>query len=161
MKRNRVPRDVILKKSCFQADYQTFLHAWMQNIELPKYLSLDTLKPNVTETLSKWQKLTQKITLVTMRQNRKNLCAQLKKLCIYDHFDEIIDCPPTKKNSKYLALKDKNLSNAIFIGDTEEDMNTADMLNISSIAITTGLREKKFLDAKNYYSEIKNINFII
>jgi beta-phosphoglucomutase-like phosphatase (HAD superfamily) len=97
MKRNRVPRDVILKKSCFQADYQTFLHAWMQNIELPKYLSLDTLKPNVAETLSKWQKLTQKITLVTMRQNRKNLCAQLKKLSIYNHFDEIIDCPPKKK----------------------------------------------------------------
>ena len=66
-------------------------------IELPKYLSLDTLKPNVAETLSKWQKLTQKITLVTMRQNRKNLCAQLKKLSIYNHFDEIIDCPPTKK----------------------------------------------------------------
>lgn len=96
-----------------------------------------------------------------MRQNRKNLCAQLKKLSIYNHFDEIIDCPPTKKNSKYLALKDKSLSNAIFIGDTEEDMNAANMLNISSIAITTGLREKKFLDAKNYYSEIKNINFII
>ena len=56
-------------------------------------------------------------------------------------------------------MKDKIFNNAIFIGDTEEDTNTAKMLGIKSIGITNGLRNKKFLEADYYYEEIKDIDF--
>ena len=100
-----------------------------------------------------------KIVLVTMRQNREFLLNQLRELKILDLLDEVIACPPERKNTKYEALKNKSFKKAIFIGDTEEDTNTARMLNIQSIGITNGLRKKEFLDADYYYEEIKDINF--
>lgn len=159
MKTSKITRDVLLNKSNFQASYSEFFEEWMKNIEDEKYLTLDSLKPQVFETLDRWTKLTSNMVLVTMRQNREFLIQQLKNLKVHDFFDEIIDCPPQRKNTKYEALKNKNFEKAIFIGDTEEDTNTAKMLNIKSIGITNGLRKRNFLDADYYYEEIKDIDF--
>ena len=160
LKRSKVTRDVVLKKSCFQASYGQFYNSWMQNIEDPEYLKLDTLKPRVKETLERWKHLTNKLILITMRQNRKYLIAQLQDFKVHFLFDEIIDCPPQRKNTKYVALKNKKFDRAIMIGDTEEDTKTAKMLNIKSIGITDGLRKKEYLDADYYYKNIKDIDFL-
>lgn len=159
LKRDKIKRDVVLLKSNFQASYDVFFDSWMKNIENEKYLELDILKPNVIETLNEWKNITDKIVLVTMRQNRAFLLQQLKDLDVYSLLDEIIDCPPQRENTKYEALKNKIFSKAIFIGDTEEDTKTAKMLNIKSIGITNGLRSQKFLDADYYFEEIKDIDF--
>lgn len=159
LKRSKITRDVVLEKSDFQDSYDVFFEAWMKNIEDEKYLQVDTLKPKVIETLGKWKNIADKIVLVTMRQNRTFLLQQLKDLGVYDLLDEIIDCPPERKNTKYEALKSKKFDKAIFIGDTEEDTNTAKMLNMKSIGITNGLRKKEFLDADYYFEEIKDIDF--
>ena len=151
MKRSKITRDIILEKSDFEASYSDFFKSWMKNIENEKYLKLDTLKPQVIETLEVWKKISNNIVLVTMRQNRNYLIQQLKDLNVYSFFDEIIDCPPQRENTKYEALKNKNFENAIFIGDTEEDTKTAKMLHIKSIGITNGLRKKEFLEADYYY----------
>ena len=159
MKRSKITRDILLSKSNFQETYEIFFEEWMKNIEDEKYLVLDILKPHVHEVLNIWKEFTNSIVLVTMRQNRKFLIQQLKNLAVYDFLDEIIDCPPQRKNTKYEALKNKAFNSAIFIGDTEEDTNTAKMLDIKSIGITNGLRKKEFLDADYYYEEIKDIDF--
>ena len=142
MKISKITRDIVLEKSNFNASYNEFFEEWMKKIEDEKYLKLDTLKPKVLETLKTWKDLTSNIVLVTMRQNRDFLIQQLKELEVYSNFNEIIDCPPQRKNTKYEALKDKKFNNAILIGDTEEDTNTAKMLNIKSIGITNGLRKR-------------------
>lgn len=159
LKRNKVTRDVVLEKSNFKESYNVFFDAWMKNIEDKKYLKLDILKPNVIEILRQWKNISNSIVLVTMRQNRAFLIEQLKDLGVYNLLDEIIDCPPQRKNTKYEALKHKNFKTAIFIGDTEEDTKTAKMLNIKSIGIISGLRKKEFLDADYYFEEIKDIDF--
>lgn len=159
MKISKIKRDVLLLESNFGKTYEVFFEEWMKNIEDEKYLKLDVLKPDVAKTLKKWNKITDKIVLVTMRQNRDFLLNQLRRLDILDLLDEVIDCPPERKNTKYEALKNKSFKKAIFIGDTEEDTNTAKMLNIQSIGITNGLRKKEFLDADYYYEEIKDIDF--
>lgn len=159
MKRSMITRDILLNKSNFQGTYEIFFQEWMKNIEDEKYLILDVLKPQVVEVLNSWKEFTSNIVLVTMRQNREFLIQQLKNLAVYDFLDEIIDCPPQRKNTKYEALKNKAFNSAIFIGDTEEDTRTAKMLNIKSIGITNGLRKKEFLDADYYYEEIKDIDF--
>ena len=161
MKRNKITRDLLLEKSNFQESYEVFFNEWMNNIENEKYLRLDTLKPKAIETLKAWKNTTEQIILVTMRQNREYLLNQLNFLGVLPLLDEVIDCPPQRKNTKYDALKNKNFEKAIFIGDTEEDTNTAKMLNIKSIGITNGLRKKEFLDADYYYEEIKDIDFNI
>lgn len=159
LKTSKIKRDVILEKSDFQGTYNDFFDEWMKNIENEKYLKLDFLKPKVSEALKRFQNITSKILLVTMRQNRDFLIQQLKELKVYEYFDEIIDCPPQRENTKYEALRSKKFKKAIFIGDTEEDINTAKLLNIKSIGITNGLRKKEFLDANYYYKEIIDINF--
>lgn len=159
MKRNKITRDVLLKKSNFKESYDVFFDEWMSNIENEKYLSLDTLKPKVIDTLKAWRDVADKIVLVTMRQNREYLLNQLNFLDVLPLLDEVIDCPPQRKNTKYEALKNKKFKSAIFIGDTEEDTNTAKMLGIKSIGIINGLRNKSFLEADCYYEEIKDIDF--
>lgn len=161
MKRSKVKRDVLLEKSKFENSYDVFYNEWIENIEKEEYLKYDILKPSVNDTLKKWKKLTSKIVLVTMRQSRETLIYQLKNLNIYDLFDEIIDCSPIKGMNKYDVLKGKEFQKAIFIGDTEEDIKTAKLLKIPSIAILNGLRKKEFLEADYYYNEIKDIDLEI
>jgi len=159
MKRSKVSRDIILSRSNFKGSYQDFLTAWMSNIEKEKYLKLDFVKPEAIETIKQWENVSDKTVLVTMRQNRVFLINQLKSLGVYSILHEVIQCPPQKNNAKYESLKDKKFTSAIFIGDTEEDTNTAKMLRIKSIGITNGLRKKEFLSADYYSKEIKDINF--
>ncbi len=73
LKRNKITRDIILEKSNFQESYEIFFKEWMISIENEKYLNLDILKPEVVETLKSWRNITDKIVLVTMRQNREYL----------------------------------------------------------------------------------------
>lgn len=159
LKRSKVTRDIVLEKSNFKESYDVFFNEWMSNIENEKYLKLDVLKPDVVKILYEWKKITNKIVLVTMRQNRELLLNQLSGLEILGLLDEVIDCPPERKNTKYEALKNKFFDKAIFIGDTEEDTKTAKMLNIKSIGIVNGLRKKEFLEADYYFEEIKDIDF--
>ncbi|PKL40246.1 MAG: hypothetical protein CVV41_20095 [Candidatus Riflebacteria bacterium HGW-Riflebacteria-1] len=161
MKRSKIKRDVLLEKSGFQALYSCFLDDWMKLIESPQYLKFDKLKPKAKETLVKWKQSNFKIVLVTMRQNRENLINQLKQLGVFSLLDEIIDCPPLRQNTKFEALKYYNFCKAIFIGDTEEDANTAKMLGIPFIGITNGLRTKELLNADLYFKEICQINLDI
>ena len=159
LKRAKVPRNIILSLSKFNGSYFEFLDEWGHSIEDRKYLALDTLKPDVKMTLRYWQTISDKIVIVTMRQNRKHLIEQLINLEIFSLVDEVIDCPPQRKNTKYEALRAKSFKKAVFIGDTEEDINAAKMLGIKSIGITNGLRNKELLNTNSLYEEIKDIKF--
>jgi len=161
LKRARVPRDQVLEASKFGAPYETFANEWMERIESEKFLSFDELKPQIKETLSEWKKLFSgvSIELVTMRQSRHNLIDQLSRLGVIECFDVVTDCPPMRKNTKYQALKDRKFNRAVFIGDTEEDINTANMLNIPSIGVVNGIRDKQYLQADYFANEIVDINF--
>ena len=159
-KRNKVSRDVLLKKSGFSYNYETYLHEWVTSIERPEYLQYDVLKPRVSETLEAWkQNYSRKLVLVTMRQNRQNLLVQLKQLDILNMFDEVIDCNPFINEPKYTMLKEIKFNRAIFIGDTEEDVYTARKLDIPIIGILNGLRNKDYLHADRYVDEICQIVF--
>lgn len=156
MKRNKNNRKFMLEKSNFKGSYDEFMNNWLKLIENEYYLNFDILKPNVIESLLRLKRITKKLVLVTMRNNKKNLIKQLNKLKIEKIFDEVIVCGSHLKNSKYESLKNKEFESAVIIGDTEEDTNTAKMLNIKSIGILNGLRSKKHLDANYYFDEITN-----
>lgn len=158
LKRSMTDRKLILEQSHFNGSYDIFSDLWLRNIEKEEYLILDDLKPQARETMQRWKSIGHKIILVTMRQNRVALLKQLKRLGIYDIFERVIDCPPHIQNTKYEKLKAISFQRAIFIGDTEEDTNTAKMLNIKSIGITNGLREECLIKADYYYKEIKHID---
>lgn len=158
LKRNKIQRTMLLELTGFKGSYDEYFTSWIDLIEQKKYLEYDVLKPDVHKTLLKWSEDCENLYIVTQRQNRENLIWQLSNLDIKKYFNKILTCPPGIEGSKYYALKDIAFNKAIMIGDTEEDMMTAKRLGISSIAIKTGLREKKYLDANVYVDEIKDID---
>lgn len=159
LKRNMVERNIIIKKSDFQGTYDEFMNMWMETIETKKYLKYDTLKPKAVETLENFRKYSNKIYLVTMRNNSNNSMLQLEELGLSRLFDSIILCSSKRENPKYNALKKIQFHSAIVIGDTEEDTKMAKRLGIKCIGITNGLRERKLLEADYYVDEICNIDF--
>lgn len=158
MKRSKITRDVFLEKSNYKCTYNNFLTQWLENIESEKYLYYDQLKPDVIEVLNGWKNYTHRIILITMRNNQENLYRQLDELKIRNIFDEIIICSCKENNEKYKFVKDIKFVKAIVIGDTEHDVNLAEKLNIKCIAVTSGLRKKRFLNADFIEEDIKNID---
>lgn len=158
MKRNKTKRDVYLEKSYYRGTYNQFLEKWIERIEDTKYLSYDKLKPHVIETITGWKEDVNKVVLVTMRNNVDNLYWQLENLEIACLFDDIVICKCIDNANKYDSIKDYRFNHAIVIGDTELDVRLAKDLNVKCVAVTNGLRDKKYLDADYYASEIFEIN---
>jgi phosphoglycolate phosphatase-like HAD superfamily hydrolase len=163
LKRSKTKRTELLKLSNFKGEYEDFIQSWLSNIEEKCYLKYDELKPDTHNTLSKLRKLTKNLYLVTMRNNKKNLFEQLKDLNINKYFDNVIVCGTTIEHSKFIALRnlDCNSKHSIFIGDTEEDTETAKKLGIVSIGILNGLRDKNNLHADYYVNELSEIELEI
>ncbi|NOW89444.1 phosphoglycolate phosphatase-like HAD superfamily hydrolase [Clostridium beijerinckii] len=158
MKRNKISRDILLHKSYYKNTYNNFLNKWLMSIESKKYLSYDILKPNAVNTLIGWRSYSKKLILITMRNNSENLYWQLDRLSIRNLFDDVIICKCSNNTQKYDFIKDFIFTRAIVIGDTEYDTVLASKCNIKCIAVTNGLREKKFLNSDFYTSEIKDID---
>ena len=126
---------------------------WLDRIEEKEYLELETLKFGVIEFL-KWLKEQGKnVILVTMRRNRENLLWQLEKLQIKEYFSEIISGNPLISKKKDLVTNCDEKA-AIVIGDTEGESELAQKLGAPFIAITSGMRERKYLDADFYIEQL-------
>ncbi|WP_048035021.1 HAD family hydrolase [Brevibacillus brevis] len=157
LKRNKRSLRDILKKSNFTEEETIFYQEWVKRIETKKYLKYAQLKPKVKETLIEWRKLCHKIILVSMRSSLENLVWQTKKESLYESFDEIRSCSPFIKHGKYNILSEYSFSTGIFIGDSEEDMVPAKMLGLKTIAVTNGIRDKKYLIADYYAEELFDV----
>lgn len=161
LKREKVSLDVILNMSMYKSNKENFLDEWLDKIEKFKYMRHDKVKPDVEKVLKNFKEEGFKIILVTMRRNKNNLINQLNKLEITEYFDAVYCCG-VEMNSKFEMIKNIKFDYALFIGDTEDDIDTAKRLNIKSVAILNGLREKRFLCNADYlFQEIKDIDINI
>ncbi|MHC1682485.1 MAG: HAD family hydrolase [Clostridiaceae bacterium] len=158
LKRKKTSLDLILQKSKYKYSTEKFLKEWYEKIESYNYMKYDKLKPEIESALNRFVNFGYKIILVTKRRNKKNLVKQLNELGISKYFHDVY-CNDFGVNSKIKMVKDIDFDNALFIGDTEEDIETAKYLDIKSIAVMNGIREKKFLyKADYYYDEVKDID---
>lgn len=154
MKRNRINRHIQLGASGAESFYDDFLLNWIEKIEQKKYLALDVLQSGSSETLSNWKSQGLRIVLATMRHNSENLEWQLNKLNIFSLFDEIIaigNGNSGKIKAEHVISRVKNIKslNAVWIGDTEIDIDAAKYLGIDVCAVACGLRTAEFLETLN------------
>lgn len=160
LKREKKSNNDILELSGLSiTEINSFKAKWLNNIESKKYLKNDKLKKNVFETLSKWES-NFNINLVTQRNNCENLHWQLEYFGISKYFNQIFCCDALRFRTKYDAVKHISFDKAIVIGDTENDQNLAEKLGVPFLAITTGIRNQKHLNANYYFSEISDIQNI-
>lgn len=151
MKRNRINRYIQLAASGAETFYDDFFLNWMQKIEQIKYLSLDLLQKGSFKTLSNWKSQGISLVLATMRHNSENLNWQLNQLNIMSLFDEVIavggaDSGKVKAEHVLARVKGIKSHNAIWIGDTEIDVDAARYLGLDVCLVICGLRTAEFLE---------------
>lgn len=141
-------------------DYKAFQEEWMCSIESPEYLSKD--KPydessNVLETLKKMQI---KMFLCTARQNIYGVEQQLAKFNWTNYFDDVY-ITEQKKTKKELLDNKIDWQDALFIGDTSQDIKLAQSYGGVSVAVTHGFRSEEYLRTFNPDYLINNISHLI
>jgi phosphoglycolate phosphatase-like HAD superfamily hydrolase len=122
-------------------------YAWLQNIEAPFWLSLDTLFPDTVDVLESFRGSGGKLILLTARQNRLLLLQQLLRLGIGKCFDDI-ECvsPFAAVDEKAGVLFSQDVD--CFVGDSETDFRAAKMARVPFYAVSTGQRSSTFLAAQ-------------
>lgn len=113
------------------------------------YLRLDRIFPDVNELLSDLSK-DYLIYILTIRHKRQNTEAQLQLLGINQYNNVIVE----GNKEQHMSLI-PNLT--YMIGDAENDILPANNLGITSIAVTTGIRNRKLLQEMSPKYIIDNI----
>ena len=94
----------------------------------------------------------------------------IKKFGVYEYFDEILGADNTLAESKierakaFFNSKDINRNEAVFIGDTLHDLETANALGIDCVLVAFGHQGRKLLNNHNAYNveglqEVRDILF--
>ncbi len=164
LKRKKTPWLSIFKKGALKIDKSDFLDLWLWCIEGKIYLSLDTLHPYTKRRLLSLSKKNS-LYLISLRQSKKNLLWQIKKLGIDKYFKKIIHCPhgsnkPWQEKAKLIRNNLKSKEQAVVIGDTEIDIRAAKLLGIKSIGVTSGIRTKDLLKREKPDCLIPNLRNI-
>ena len=162
LKREKKSLKDILKKTQAGDISGKFKKEWKDKIEDPAFLNLDTVSFSTRKKLVHL-KNNYKLVLVTLRNHPRSLINQLKKKKIDKIFDKIL-----VKSARGYRLRWKVKYNliqkygkhdkySIMIGDTETDILAGKKLKIKTVAVSGGMRNRKFL--KKYKPDflIKNI----
>jgi phosphoglycolate phosphatase len=150
LKRNRTPIQEILKKTNADDIIKQFKKEWDDLIEKEEYLKLDKISQNRKFFLLKLKKKYSLI-LVTLRHNQDALYYQLREKKLINIFHKILVISGKKAKNKWkVKLKliksfGKYDGNSIMVGDTESDILTGKKLGIKTVAIWSGMRNKKIL----------------
>lgn len=130
-------------------------------IEQHSFLSLDRKFKEVDGVLAKL-KVESNIVLVSLRHNHDNLCRQLQQLKVDNIFDEVLT--GSDNNYSAQATKRRLIENSLFrseikyaVGDTEVDIEAGRAAGCITVAVTSGIRQQKYLMDFNPNYIINNI----
>lgn len=146
-KRTKIPLCQILNLSDKNGILNKYKKKWLKWIEDTEALKLDKVFSYVKEVLFEL-KNRYNLTLVTLRRNPQNALNEVKKLGLDKYFKDIHVVIPNNKYPHILKYK-KIISsgnfdnNSILVGDTEVDILAARKLGIKSVAVLSGIRNKK------------------
>lgn len=149
-KRKKIAEDKILNLSPFLKTFKEYQKKRIANLENRQILDLDKPFKWVNKTLEKLSK-NNLLYLMTLRRNRNNLKYQLKKLDLNRFFTLILNVSPTVNpvgSKEKLIQKIHFTKKGIWIGDTEADILLAKKVGLISVAVYSGIRERRYL--KNF-----------
>ena len=115
-----------------------FEKRWLKLIETKEYLDKDTVYPDVIETLKRLKKQ-YALYLATARQSVENTTAELKRLKLFDLFDDVLITEHKATKEELIRQHIAPMSaDDIFVGDTGKDVQTGKALGMKTSAISTG-----------------------
>lgn len=127
------------------------LAKWIERVEQPQYLKLDTIQPHAAAVLARWAARGDTLRLVTLRRHQEHLREQLEDLGLTRFFDRVIVCDPAlggkgKADRAALGVPPAELRASIWIGDTEVDAAAAAELGCAKLyLVSCGIRTEEYL----------------
>jgi phosphoglycolate phosphatase len=126
------------------AQCESFRRRWAEEIERPRWLGLDEVQPGAAAALAELRRHLP-LVLVTLRQDRAALEAQLDRLGLTVFFRRVLSASPLAGDGPTLkaALIARHAPGAFgaIVGDTEIDLRTGKILGLPTIAVTCGIRD--------------------
>lgn len=153
IKKQKINQRELLKKYFNYSDKQceSFHKLWIEKVEEPERLRQDFLFDGMREVLFKLSKK-YNLYVVTNRQSKELTLKQLETLDIKKYFKDILVTQQKSNKDELIRKNIKIFKDSTFIGDTEEDIKCAKILNIKSIAVTWGFLNENIL--KKYLPDI-------
>ncbi len=152
LKRNMSDHRKILSEYFNYTDdkIDTFQKEWLNLIETEEYLSIDKLFDFTKNVLDNLTVKNFNLYIVTARQSKLMAYKQLLAIGIFDYFKAILVTENKKSKAQLILDTVNNLNeNDILIGDTGLDIKTAKELNIKSMAVLSGFRNRTILQNYN------------
>ena len=118
---------------------------WFKEIESEEYLALDRFFPYSRNVLKQLAETCQ-LYLVTSRQFEDRVHAQLKTLRIENFFTSVMVTGQKLEKAELINLADLDPQKEdLLIGDTGQDVETARLLGVQSIAVLSGFSNRAIL----------------
>lgn len=122
---------------------------WIENIEKEQYLNKDRIFPFTKEVLDTMNEK-YRLVLITLRMKKDMLLNEIKRFGIKKYFRDILIAYNRNNpnyESKYMLIKRLPYfnKNAVLVGDTEVDIGIAKLLDIKSIGVLSGIRNRENL----------------
>ncbi len=164
-KRKKVSWPEILKEARSDVGEKEFMKYWMRRIEMKKYLILDKIQPYTKSTLNSLRKK-YILYLISLRQSKKNLLWQIKRVNIDKYFKKIMHCKynfdkPWEGKAELIKEIIESQENTLIVGDTEVDIRASKLVGIKSVGIANGIRTKELLLKEKPDFLISDINEIL
>ena len=130
-----------------ETDFIEFERKWFSLIETEKYLNYDEPFDFTKNVLAKLKSQKFELYILTSRQFKEITLKQLFNLGLFPFFEKILITCGSK--SKFDLVKESGILlsyNDILVGDTGVDIDTAKALNIRSVAVLSGFRNREVLE---------------
>ena len=140
---------IILKTNIPKNSINDYLEERTKRIELKKYLKQDTLKYGSLDLLKKMSEKFN-IVLVTKRKDKKACLDEIKRLEIEEYFFKILISGSFSKEQIIIdEYREDEYKGFWMVGDTNDDCDVARKLEMKSILVCDGVRDKIFLEKCN------------
>lgn len=160
-RRRRGARTYDLLSGCRQSQRRRFVEAWLKLIESPEYLRLDTLIPGATAALGCLAERYE-LVLITLRRDGDSLEEQLQRLGLTQLFSRVHwrkDCTGSSSKAQLIRRVSPGVAApSLVVGDSEADIEAARELGIQSVCVTTGVRNRSYLEAVGAHHVIRSIS---
>jgi phosphoglycolate phosphatase len=146
LKRNKINHHNILTKrfNYTEAQFREFEAAWMAEIELKKWLDLDTSFEGINSLLADLS-IRHLLYIVTARQSSINTMQQLERFGWYKYISSTLITEQKNSKSNLIRNSIKISQDDWFIGDTGKDIEAGKELGIKTAAVLSGFMNKQCL----------------
>lgn len=119
--------------------------AWIAHIEDDRWIALDTLLPGALAALTDVHERGSSAVVLTARRRADAAERQLADLGLLDLVSDVHVVDPSNAASQKATVL-RRLGPSVFVGDTESDAEAAARSSIPFVAVTTGMRNRAWLE---------------